>query len=621
MRAPLFAFAIVALVACGTPPDVAPAPASPAPPQPGVADVELDPQLDKALAEATAGVTNQALGQLLREHWRWRLEQSPMFATRLGVHTFDSRIEDNSRAAIDARRAMRRQLLARAKGLDSAALDEADGITRALLMEQLESSIASEVCVFEEWTLNPRGNPVTSWNYLPERHKVADLRGAENLLSRYKAIPQSIDNEVVSLKLGAAKGLFATKESMRRVVELMQKQIDQPLDDWPLMSPAKEEHPDFDQASLANFRTDLKRVVGAEIKPAFARYVSYVKSELLPKARPEDKSGLAALPMGESCYRARIAHFTTLPLSAEAIHRIGVSEVARIDRAIEALGKKSLGTASLPETLNKLRSDPSLYFASADEVEKAAQDALDLAKRKMSGFFGVLPKADCTIRRVPDYEAPYTTIAYYRSPHADGSKPGEYFVNVLKPETRPRFEARVLAIHEAIPGHHLQIAISQELTAVPAIRKYGGFTAYVEGWALYTERLGEEMGMYRNDMDRMGMLSFDAWRAGRLVVDTGIHALGWSRSRARKYFEEHSALTMKNIDNEVDRYINWPGQALGYKIGQLEIVKLRAKAEKELGQDFDIKAFHDAVLTSGPLSMPLLRRRIEGHIKATRQAN
>jgi uncharacterized protein (DUF885 family) len=605
---------VICGIACGPTAPVDTPPVATAQPVAPAADAELA----KAMKEASAGVTDPTLAELLRQHWRWRLEQSPLFATRQGVHAFDDRIGDNSRAAIEARRAKRREFLAGAKAIDAGKLNQTDGVTRALFMEQLESSIASEVCVFEEWTQSPRGNPVTSWNYLPERHKVKSMRDADNLLARYRAIAKSVDNEVVSLKLGAAKGLFATKESTRRVLELMQKQIDQPIDEWPLMAPGKKAHADFDQAKLETFRAELKREVSEQIKPALERYVAFVKTELLPNARPDDKSGLSALPIGEACYRARIGHFTTLPLSAEAVHRIGISEVARIDRAIEALGKKALGTASLPETLAKLRSDPKLYFDSAAAVEKAAQDALDLAKSKMAAFFGVLPKADCIIRRVPDYEAPYTTIAYYRSPHADGSKPGEYFVNVHKPETRPRFEARVLAIHEAIPGHHLQITISQELSEVPAIRKYGGFTAYVEGWALYTERLGEEMGMYRDDMDRMGMLSFDAWRAGRLVVDTGIHAMGWSRSQARQYFEEHSALTTKNIDNEVDRYINWPGQALGYKIGQLEIVKLRAKAEKALGERFDLKAFHDVVLTSGPVSMPILRQRIEAFIAAKR---
>jgi uncharacterized protein (DUF885 family) len=236
----------------------------------------------------------------------------------------------------------------------------------------------------------------------------------------------------------------------------------------------------------------------------------------------------------------------------------------------------------------------------------------------MGAFFGILPKADCIIRRVPDYEAPYTTIAYYRPPHPDGSKPGEYFVNVFEPKTRPRFQARVLALHEAIPGHHLQIAISQELPEMPAFRKHGGFTAYVEGWALYTERLGDEMGLYRDDLDRLGMLSFDAWRAGRLVVDTGIHAMGWSRDRAKAYLAEHTALALNNIDNEVDRYISWPGQALGYKLGQLEIRRLRAEAEAALGDAFSLPAFHDVVLSIGAVSLPVLRDRVAAFVAGQR---
>jgi uncharacterized protein (DUF885 family) len=216
--------------------------------------------------------------------------------------------------------------------------------------------------------------------------------------------------------------------------------------------------------------------------------------------------------------------------------------------------------------------------------------------------------------RIPAHEAPYTTIAYYRQPHYDGSKPGEYFVNTYKPETRPRFELEALTWHESIPGHHLQIALAQELGAMPAFRKLDGSTAYVEGWALYTERLADEMGLYTSDLDRLGKLSYDAWRGSRLVVDTGLHAMGWSRARAEGFMREHTALTEVNISNEVDRYIGWPGQALAYKVGQLEMFKLRAEAERELGAAFDLKAFHQVVLGAGAVTLPVLDERVRGWI-------
>jgi uncharacterized protein (DUF885 family) len=240
----------------------------------------------------------------------------------------------------------------------------------------------------------------------------------------------------------------------------------------------------------------------------------------------------------------------------------------------------------------------------------AAQDALDRAKAAIPRFFSVLPRTDCVMRETPTYEAPYSTIAYYRQPHYDGTKPGEYFVNTYQPETRPRFELEALTWHESVPGHHLQIALAQELGALPMFRKLDGSTAFIEGWALYTERLAEEMGLYTADLDRIGKLSYDAWRASRLVVDTGIHALGWTRAEAEAFMRAHTALTFVNISNEVDRYIGWPGQALAYKVGQLEILKLRREAEAALGGKFDLKGFHAVVLGAGPVTLPVLGDRV-----------
>lgn len=258
--------------------------------------------------------------------------------------------------------------------------------------------------------------------------------------------------------------------------------------------------------------------------------------------------------------------------------------------------------------------DPALYFTSEDEIEAEAKAALAAAKAKIPAYLGVLARTDCVVHRVPDVEAPFTTIAYYREPNPDGTKPGEYMINVSSPTKRARFEAEVLAYHESIPGHHLQIALAMEEPATPAFRRFLGSTAFVEGWALYVERLADEMGLYHGDLDRMGMLSFDAWRASRLVVDTGIHAEGWTRAQAVTFMIDHTALAKINIENEVDRYVYWPGQALGYKTGQLALRRLRNKAEATLGPRFDLRSFHDAVLHGGAVTLPILDARIEAWI-------
>jgi len=287
-----------------------------------------------------------------------------------------------------------------------------------------------------------------------------------------------------------------------------------------------------------------------------------------------------------------------------------------IREELSELGQKTMNTTRVELIQHRLRDDPAMQFSNAAEVEAAARDALARAKAAIPRWFGILPKADCEVKVMGMHEAPQSTIAYYRNPTKDGSRPGYYMINTYQPETRPRYEAQALAFHESIPGHHLQIAIAMELKGLPEFRKYEGVTAFVEGWALYTERLADEMGLYSSDTDRFGMLSFDAWRACRLVVDTGIHAMGWSRQQAIDFMVDNTVLARNNIENEVDRYITWPGQALAYKLGQLEIMKLRDEAKQKMGPRFDIKEFHDVVLKNGALALPVLREQVEAYYAA-----
>jgi uncharacterized protein (DUF885 family) len=275
------------------------------------------------------------------------------------------------------------------------------------------------------------------------------------------------------------------------------------------------------------------------------------------------------------------------------------------------LGERAMGTGDLATIRDRLRSDPAMHFASREEVRANAEASLQRAEEAVPAWFGRQPKADCVVVPIPAHEEAHSTIAYYRAPAPDGSRPGQYYINTSEPTTRPRYEAQALAFHEAVPGHHLQLSISQELTDLPAFRRHTGPTAYFEGWGLYAERLSEEMGLYAGDLDRIGVLSFDAWRACRLVVDTGIHALGWARRQAIDFMFDHTALARNNIENEVDRYIVTPGQALAYKIGQREILRLREKARTELGDRFDIRAFHDAILGQGPLGLDTLAEVVD----------
>jgi uncharacterized protein (DUF885 family) len=311
---------------------------------------------------------------------------------------------------------------------------------------------------------------------------------------------------------------------------------------------------------------------------------------------------------------------TSLGLDAATIHRIGLDEVARVDAEMADLAGRVLGTADRAAAIERLRSEAALHFTTEAEVFETATASLARALAGLGSWFGIVPRAACEVVAMPRHEAEHSTIAYYREPAADGSRPGRYYINTSKPATRPRYEAEALAFHESVPGHHLQTAIAQELADLPAFRRFGGTTAYVEGWGLYSERLADEMGLYSTDLDRIGVLSFDGWRACRLVVDTGLHALGWTRAAAIDFMTAHTALAPNNIANEVDRYISVPAQALAYKVGQLELLRLRDEARAALGGRFDIRRFHDTVLGAGPLPLGTLREVVGGWLVASAAA-
>lgn len=607
----------VLFVAC------APAPSAPSQmPEPaaGVPEAPLPAQPEPPRepwppADAASGVSDPQVADLLRRHWAMTLELWPQMATELGVHRFDDRLEDNSVEGLARLRAVQRGFRNEARlALTRADLTEADRTSVALLAGELEAAVATERCAFEEWNLGAAENPLTRWNYLPEAHRVDSLESGQALLARYAQIGRFVDRQVQHLRRGLARGLVSNAESTRRVIEMLEKQLAEPLEDWPLSKPLELEHADWPVAELQRFRERLRQLTEQQIRPAFERYQRLLREEVLPQAHGDDTAGLVHLPGGAACYRTLIHSYTSLDRSAEELHRIGLEQIQRLDAELASLGKKALGSRGLADTLKRLRAEPKLYFGSAEEVVGAAERALTRARQALPRAFTRLPETSCVVQRVPDYEAPFTWAAYYRPPTPDGSKPGEYFVNVYKPETRPRFEAAVLAFHESIPGHHLQIAIGQELGELPAFRKHASATAFVEGWALYGERLADELGLYESDLDHIGLSSFDAWRASRLVVDTGIHAFGWSRQRAVEFLLAHTALSPENIANEVDRYITWPGQALAYKSGQIEILALRELAQTKLGKRFDLAAFHEVVLGGGALSLPLLRERVTTYI-------
>jgi prolyl oligopeptidase len=362
---------------------------------------------------------------------------------------------------------------------------------------------------------------------------------------------------------------------------------------------------DADRERLQQLAKDL---IDESVVPGYREFANYFNNVYLPASR--DTIGASSLPDGEAFYEYRTRLYTTTQMTPDEIHRLGLNEVKRIRDEMQLVIDELEFEGSFDDFLTFLRTDPQFYY---DTPEELFEGYLAISKRidpELVKVFGKLPRMPYGLRPIPDNIAPDTTTAYYNRPAADGSRPGYYYVNLYRPEVRPKYEMEVLSIHEAVPGHHLQISLQMELEEMPNFRKYSGFTAFTEGWGLYSESLGYEMGFYKDPYSKFGALTYDMWRAVRLVVDTGMHYKGWTRQQAIDFFKDNAAKTEADIINEIDRYISWPGQALAYKIGQLKMLELRRKAEQALGNDFDIKAFHDALLGGGALPMEILETRM-----------
>jgi len=572
---------------------------------------------DAAAAPASpsaAGTAATRLAQLADSYWQARLRANPVGATSIGDRRYDDRLDDNSPAGIAKERAQLADVLAQARAIPETELNAADQLTLRALTDEVEGELAQIDAHLEEWNVDPLGGPHIELMNIESYQPIRSFAEAQAMVKRWRAMGPYLDQTVANWRTGLAHGKTAPLEAVKKVAGNVKEELAQPDSEWALLHPLKIAHADWTDAQRAEFATGLTAAVHESVRPALQRYERFLETEVQPKARPQEKSGIMNIAGGLDAYRKLIKLHTSLDLSPDEIHQIGLAEVARINGEMADLGQKVFGTRDLAEIHKRLRTDKSLYFKTPAEVEAKAESSLAKAKAAIPQWFGILPKADCVVTPMLEHEAKVSTIAYYRQPATDGSRPGTYYINTWAPETRPRYEAEALAFHESIPGHHLQIAIAQELTGIPEFRKHVGVTAFVEGWGLYTERLADEMGLYSSDLDRIGILSFDGWRACRLVVDTGMHAQGWSRQQAIDYMLANTALAENNIVNEVDRYIAWPGQALAYKLGQREIFRLRDEAKKALGPKFDIKRFHDVVLRNGAVSLASLRHEVDAYI-------
>ena len=540
---------------------------------------------------------NDALAALADEYWEKALRWNPLMATQIGDRRYDDRMPDLSPEERSQEVSDLEDLGARVRAIAAEGLAPDEKVTRLQLLALCRDGVDERTTGFETWSLDPMEGPQVALLSLPAWHVVRNAHEARAYLARVRAMGPYLEQHRANLARGHAAGLASAIDNVRKVAQQLSELLARPTAQWALVA-----EPSVDDAT----RGLLVEAVDQQVRPEFARLAEFVDKIALPAARPEDRPGLCAMAAMKTIYDKTLRIHTSLPLTAQAIHDTGLAEVARINEEMRDLGARALGSGDLAKIQMRLRTDPALHFKTRDEVEARAVESLRRAEAAMPRWFGIVPRTPCVVKRIEEHEEKFSTIAYYRTPAADGSRPGTYFINTYAPDTRPRYEAEALAFHEAVPGHHTQLAFAQELTGVPEFRKHTGPTAYVEGWALYTERLADEMGLYSGDLDRIGMLSFDAWRACRLVVDTGLHEFSWSRSRAIEYMLANTALAANNIENEVDRYIAWPGQATAYKTGQLEILRLRARARERLGASFDIRKFHDVVLGAGAVALETL---------------
>lgn len=543
------------------------------------------------------------LHQVFDEEWQRTLKENPTQASQLGDRRYNQLWPDISLNAIRASQAKTRDVLAAVKALDKSELSAEDKLNVRLFEDQYEADVNEQRFQLHLLPVNQRGG-------LQDEDSTADvlqfdtIRDYEDWIARLKAFPLYTARTMALMRQGIAEKIVHPKIVMQRVPAQIQKQLVKIPQDSPYYKPFRTFTVELTESEKARLQTDAKSAIESCILPSYRTFLEFLEKEYLPACF--DEVGCWQRPDGQTVYAALARRFTTTNLTPQQIHDIGLAEVQRIRSEMEAIQKEVGFEGSFAEFLVHLRTDKKYYYDTPEELLQAYKDCCDRIDPNLPKLFSKLPKTSYDVRSIPAQMAPDTTTAYYRVPAADGSRPGSYFVNLYRPETRPKFEIDALSLHESVPGHHLQIALAMELSEIPEFRRYGGYTAFVEGWALYTEKLGSELGLYRDPYSRFGQLTFEMWRAVRLIVDTGMHSLKWSRQEAIDFFAENSSKSMLDIENEIDRYISWPGQALAYKIGELKIRELRSRSEQELGSNFDVREFHDMILRNGAVPLNIL---------------
>jgi uncharacterized protein (DUF885 family) len=559
----------------------------------------------------------KAMNAVFHDSWEDNLEHSPEFASILGDKRWNDKISDRSVKAFNEGLAREQAFMLRLAAIDPTGFTDQEKTSRDLFLRDVTQD--EEAAEFKEWEMpvDQQGGIYSDYPQLVESLTFATVKDYDDWIARLRAIPHAFDQVTTNMSIGMDDHRVPLKSLLEKALEQVKQLANQKPQDSPLAMPLKKFPASIPTPEQERIKQEMLSVIGKQVLPAYQHFAHFMEVSYIPAGRTEP--GISALSDGAKYYQFLIRRTTTTDLTADQIHQIGLEEVKKDEAEMLAIAQR-LGFKDLASLRAAVKADPKLHPASGDALLNAYRGYLTPMQAKLPALFGRLPKAPFEVAPIPDYLAKNSSAAYYEIGAPDGSRPGRLRINTYNATDRNLDVVEAIAYHEGLPGHHMQLSISQELTGFPEFRKYEDYTAFVEGWGLYAERLGKDVGLYQDAYSDYGRLDNDIWRAIRLVVDTGVHSKHWTRDQMVQFFHDHSSIDETNIQSEVDRYISWPSQALAYKIGQLKILEVRDRARKALGDKFDIRAFHDQVIDSGALPLDVLDEHINAWIASQKAA-
>jgi uncharacterized protein (DUF885 family) len=563
-----------------------------------------------------AADTPGAFKAILEEAWEFQLREDPLLASGIGDARFDDRLPSVTPADFERRADFWKKTQVQLRALDRARLSESDRVSYDMFARDLEDQIAD--AGFRTWRmpLNAEGSYHSDFARLPASLPFATTRDYDNYVARLRAFPAYGRQHIQNMREGLRTGFTQPRVALQGIEGTVSVHLVRDVEQSVFWKPFASFPGAVTEADRGRLRTAGKAAIESAVIPALRELLEFMRAEYIPKARPS--AGASELPEGRAYYAWRVRHFTTLPITPDEVHARGITEVARIRAEMDAVLEQLQWSKGFPEFLQFLRTDPRFYAKTPDELLKEASSIAKRMDGKLPSLFKTLPRQPYGVEPVPADIAPRYTAGRYNGAPIDSARAGEYWVNTYALETRTLYTLEALTLHEAVPGHHLQGALQQEQKDLPAFRRHGYVNAFGEGWGLYSEWLGLEAGFYQDPYSNFGRLTYEMWRACRLVVDTGLHAKGWTRDQALAFLAENTALSLHEVTTETDRYIAWPGQALAYKMGELKIRELRKRAEAALGPRFDVRLFHDAVLKNGSVPLSVLETQIDAFIAASK---